>query len=197
MFVTPAHGQEAAPAVQGAAATDVVAGTEVPHEAAGDGTFPPFNPESYVSQVVWLALTFGLFYLFLKRVVMPRLDGIIETRSGKIASDLDEAARLKEEADAAAAAHEQGLAEAHAGAIAIGQKARDAAEGEIAAARKKVEAELDAKLAEAEAHIASIKSGAMKDVGAIAESTATAIVERLVGKADKAGVAAAVKSVAG
>jgi F-type H+-transporting ATPase subunit b len=37
----------------------------------------------------------------------------------------------------------------------------------------------------------------MKDVGGIAESTATAIVEQLVGKADKAGVAAAVKSIAG
>ena len=46
-------------------------------------------------------------------------------------------------------------------------------------------------------NIASIKSSAMKDVGGIAESTATAIVEQLVGKADKAGVTAAVKSIAG
>jgi F-type H+-transporting ATPase subunit b len=81
--------------------------------------------------------------------------------------------------------------------MAIGQQARDAAEAEADAARKKVETELDRKLAEAEAHIASIKSSAMKDVGTIAESTASAIIEQLVGKADKAGVASAVKSVAG
>lgn len=197
MFVTPAYGQEAAPADQGATTTDVLIGTEVPHEAAEEGLFPPFNPETFASQIVWLAITFGLFYLFLKRVAMPRLAGIVETRSGKIASDLDQAARMKEEADAAVAAYEQELAQARAGAMAIGQKARDAAEAEAGAVRKKIEGELDKKLAESEAHIASIKSSAMKDVGAIAESTASAIIEQLVGKADKAGVAAAVKSVAG
>ncbi len=93
--------------------------------------------------------------------------------------------------------YEQELAEAKAGANTIGQQARDAAKAEAETARKKVEANLEKKLAEAEARIASIKSSAMKDVGSIAESTATAIVEQLVGKADKAGVAAAVKSVAG
>ena len=197
MFVTPAYGQETAPADQGATGTGIVIGTEVPHEAVEEGLFPPFNPESFASQLVWLAITFGLFYLFLKRVAMPRLAGIVETRSGKIASDLDQAAKMQEEADAAVAAYEQELAQARAGAMAIGQQARDAAEAEADAARKKVETELDRKLAEAEAHIASIKSSAMKDVGTIAESTASAIIEQLVGKADKAGVASAVKSVAG
>lgn len=197
MFVTPAYGQETAPADQGATETGIVIGTEVPHEAVEEGLFPPFNSESFASQIVWLAITFGLFYLFLKRVAMPRLAGIVETRSGKIASDLDQAAKMKEEADAAVAAYEQELAEARAGATSIGQAARNAAEAEADVARKKVEAELDRKLAESEAHIASIKSSAMKDVGSIAESTATAIIEQLVGKADKAGVAAAVKSVAG
>src|SRR5690606_10257775 len=143
MFVTPAYGQETAPADQGATETGIVIGTEVPHEAVEEGLFPPFNPESFASQIVWLAITFGLFYLFLKRVARPRLAGIVETRSGKIASDLDQAAKMQEEADAAVAAYEQELAEARAGAMAIGQQARDAAEAEAYAARKKVEAELD------------------------------------------------------
>jgi F-type H+-transporting ATPase subunit b len=191
MFVTPAYGQEAAPA----AGTDTHAGTEVPAEAGHEGGgFPPFNPATFPSQILWLAITFGLFYLFLKRVILPRLTGILETRSGRIAADLDQAARLKGEADAAVAAYEQALAEARANANAIGQQARDEAKAEAEASRKKVEAGLEKKLAEAEARIASIKAGAMKDVGTIAESTAQAILERLVGKADKAAVAAAVKT---
>ncbi|MFC5385022.1 F0F1 ATP synthase subunit B [Aquamicrobium segne] len=197
MFVTPAYGQEAASDDQGATGPEILIGTEVPHEAVAEGLFPPFNPESYASQIVWLAITFGLFYLFLKRVAMPRLAGIVETRSDKISGDLDMAARMQEEADAAVAAYEQELAQARAGAMSIGQKARDEAEAEAETARQKIEAELDAKLAQSEAHIASIKSNAMKDVGAIAESTASAIIEQLVGKADKVSVAAAVKSVAG
>jgi F-type H+-transporting ATPase subunit b len=200
MFVTPAFGQETAPAVDGVGAQpagETHAGTEVPHDAAHEGMFPPFDPATFASQIFWLVITFGLFYLFLKRVVVPRLAGILDSRSSRITQDLDQANKLKDEADAAVAAYEQELAEAKANANAIGQQARDAAKADAEASRKEVEAGLEAKLAEAETRIASIKSAAMKDVGAIAESTAGAIVEQLVGKADKAAVAAAVKSVAG
>jgi F-type H+-transporting ATPase subunit b len=193
MFVTSAFAQESAPA---AAEGETHAGTAVPAEE--HATFPPFNAATYPSQILWLVITFGLFYLFLKRVAMPRLGDIIDVRNDRIAQDLDQAARLKGEADAAVAAYEQELAEAKAKANAIGQQASDAAKAEAEEARKKVEAELDKKLGEAEARIASIKANAMKEVGTIAEDTASAIVEALVGgKTSKAEIAAAVKSVAG
>ncbi|MCZ8542987.1 F0F1 ATP synthase subunit B [Mesorhizobium qingshengii] len=199
MFVTSAFAQESAPAADTShAATegDTHSGTSVPAEA--HGTFPPFDPATFPSQLLWLAITFGLFYLFLKRVVMPRVGGIIDVRNDRITQDLDQAAKLKGEADAAVAAYEQELAEAKTNANAIGQKANDVAKAEAETARKKVEAALDQKLGEAEARIASIKANAMKEVGTIAEDTASAIVEALVGgKASKAEIAAAVKSVAG
>jgi F-type H+-transporting ATPase subunit b len=194
MFVTPAYGQEAAPAVEGGDAH--AAGTTVPADGAhGESNFPPFDAATFPSQIVWLAITFGLFYLFLKKVVLPRMHDTLEARSGRISDDLDQAARLKEETDAAVAAYEQGLAEARTNANTIGQKARDDAKAKAEAARKDVEAGLEKKLAEAESRIASIKAGAMKDVGAIAETTAGAILEHLVGKADKADIVSAVKSV--
>jgi F-type H+-transporting ATPase subunit b len=198
MFVTSAFAQESAPAVEGGHTVtegDTHSETGVPAE--GHGVFPPFDPATFPSQIVWLAITFGLFYLFLKKVVMPRVGGIIDVRNDRITQDLDHAARLKGEADAAVAAYEQELAEAKTKANAIGQQASDAAKAEAEAARKTVEAALDQKLGEAEARISSIKATAMKEVGTIAEDTASAIVEALVGgKASKAEIAAAVKSVA-
>lgn len=198
MFVTSAFAEEAAPAVEGGhtgAEGDTHSSTGVPPEA--HGTFPPFDPATFPSQLLWLAITFGLFYLFLKKVVMPRVGGIIDVRNDRITQDLDHAARLKGEADAAVAAYEQELAEAKARANTIGQQANDAAKAEAEAARKKIEAALDQKLGDAEARISSIKANAMKEVGTIAEDTASAIVEALVGgKASKAEIAAAVKSVA-
>ncbi|RUU88202.1 F0F1 ATP synthase subunit B [Mesorhizobium sp. M7A.F.Ca.MR.176.00.0.0] len=198
MFVTSAFAQESAPSADTShAATegDTHSSTGVPAEA--HGTFPPFDPATFPSQLLWLAIIFGLFYLFLKRVVMPRVGGIIDVRNDRITQDLDQAAKLKGEADAAVAAYEQELAEAKTKANAIGQQANDAAKAEADTARKKVEAALDAKLGEAEARISSIKANAMKEVGSIAEDTASAIVEALVGgKASKAEIAAAVKSVA-
>ena len=198
MFVTSAFAQESAPSADtshAATGADTHSGTGVPAEA--HGAFPPFDPATFPSQLLWLAITFGLFYLFLKRVVVPRVGGIIDVRNDRITQDLDHAARLKGEADAAVAAYEQELTEAKARANAIGQQAGDAAKAEAEAARKKVEAELDKKLGAAEARISSIKANAMKEVGSIAEDTASAIVEALVGgKASKAEIAAAVKSVA-
>ena len=200
MFVTPAYGQETAPAVDGGAGAEGThAGTEVPAGAGHEGgTFPPFDPSTFPSQILWLAITFGLFYLFLKRAALPRLGGILEARSSRIAQDLDQAARLKGEADAAVAAYEQELADARARAHEIATKARDEARAKAEDDRKKVEAGLEAKLAESEKRIASVKASAMKDVGSIAEETASLIVERLTGgAAPKAEIAAAVKAVQG
>ena len=191
MFVTPGYAQETAPA-EGEAHTAQEAGHE------GGGSFPPFDSSTYPSQLLWLAVTFGLFYLFLKKVALPRLGGILEVRRDRIAQDLDQAARMKEEADAAVAAYEQELADARANANGIAQQARAAAQAEADAERKKIEAALEQKLGEAEASIATIKSSAMREVGAIAEETASAIVQQLLGgNADRGAIAAAVKSVRG
>ncbi|MCP5093157.1 MAG: F0F1 ATP synthase subunit B [Gammaproteobacteria bacterium] len=172
--------------------------TGVAHEGDHEATFPPFDAATFPSQILWLSITFGLFYVFLKKIALPRLSDILEHRSDRIAQDLDQAARMKEEADEAIAAYEQELAEGRAKAGYIGQEARDSAKAEADAERRKVEAELDKKLADAEAHIASIKASAMKEVGSIAEETAASIVESLVGgKVTKAQAAGAIKSVQG
>lgn len=196
MFVTPGYAEEVAPAAGDAHTTD--AGAQAHTEAAGKhggGVFPPFDSTTYPSQVLWLAITFGLFYLFLKNVVLPRVGGTLEVRRDRIAGDLDQAARMKSEADAAVAAYEQELAQAKARANNIGQEASNAAKAEAEGKRKEVEAGLEQKLAAAEARIATIKANAMKEVGSIAEDTAQAIVQALgAGKVDKADIAAAVKA---
>lgn len=195
MFVTPGYAQEQHDAP---AEGEVHATTEAGHDAGhGGGVFPPFDSSTFASQILWLAITFGLFYIFLKKVVLPQIGNILEVRRDRIAQDLEQAARMKEEADAAVAAYEQELAEARAKSNAIGQSARDGAKAEAEAERKAVEAELERKLGAAGTHIASIKTKAMGEITGIAEETAASIVEALVGKADRAAVSAAVKSVQG
>lgn len=192
MFVTPGYAEEAAPALD---EVNTVEGADHQQEHA---TFPPFDPTHFPSQLLWLAITFGLFYLFLKRIALPRIGSIIDVRQQRIAHDLDLAAKLKTEADAAVAAYEQELAEARGKANAIGQQARDAAKADADAKRKEIEGALEKKLAESEARIAAIKSSAMAEVGGIAKDTASAIVERLIGrKVDDETVAAAVNSARG
>lgn len=197
MFVTSAYAQSTT--TEGAVNHDAAAGevhteTGVAHEGEhGSGVFPPFDTSTFASQLLWLAISFGLFYLLMQKVVMPRIGSILETRSDTIARDLDDASRAKAEADAAIAAYEQELAAARAKGNAIASEAREAAKAKAASDRTAVENSLNEKIAAAEARIADIKTKALADVGAIAEGTAAAVVEQLIGdKASPAEIASAV-----
>lgn len=150
-------------------------------EEAASGVFPPFDTTTFASQILWLVITFGVFYMIMSRVIIPRLSGILEVRHDRISRDLDEAERLKNEADAAHAAYEHDLAEAKKHAHAIASEATEKAKAESAAAREKVEAELASKMAEAEARIAEIKQAAMGEVGSIASDLTQELVNDLIG----------------
>jgi len=190
---TPADAHAAQPAGEVHTETGVAHGDE-----HASGVFPPFDQTTFASQLLWLAITFGLFYLLMSKVVIPRIGGILETRHDRIAQDLDEASRLKAEADAAIASYEQELAAARAKGNAIASTARDEAKAKADAERAKIEASLQDKIAGAETRIAEIKAKALADVGTIAEETTAAVVEQLIGaKATKAEIASAVKSAAG
>lgn len=187
MFVTPAYAESHA---------TQNANTEVAGhgEAQGGGSFPPFDPGLYPSQLLWLAITFGIFYLLVSKVIAPRIGGILEDRHDRIAEDLDEANRLKEESDAAVAAYEQELADARRKANEIATTSREKAKAESDAERAKHEEALNKKLAESEANVAAVKAKALAEVDGIASDTAQAIVETLLGgKVTKAEVNAAVR----
>jgi F-type H+-transporting ATPase subunit b len=161
-------------------------GTEAPGEHKG--AFPPFQSQTYASQLVWLVLAFVLLYVLMLKVALPRVGAIIESRQKRIADDIADAGKLKVQSDEAVAAYEKALADARARAQAIANETRDTQAAAAEARRKTLEGELNAKLAEAEKTIAATKTAAMANVRGIAEDATRAIVERLIGSApnDKA-----------
>ncbi|MEA2950667.1 MAG: F-type H+-transporting ATPase subunit b [Alphaproteobacteria bacterium] len=159
--------------------------TEAP-EGGHKGAFPPFQAETFASQLVWLAITFTLLYLLAAKIVLPRIGGIIEARRAHIDDDLAEANRLKAESDAAIAAYEKSLANARARAQALANETRERQTAEAERNRKLLEEKLNAKLAEAEKTIAATKTAAMANVRGIASEAASAIVQRLIGSAPSA-----------
>jgi F-type H+-transporting ATPase subunit b len=170
--------------------------TEVGHEASAHSNFPPFDASTFPSQLVWFFIAFGFLYWFMAKRALPQIGTVIETRRARIASDLDEATRMQQKADAAAAEHEKMLAEARARAQSTAQAARDQLQAESNAKRKTLEDQLAAKLATAERQIEATRAQAMTNVSQIAREAAEAIVERLGGRSpDPAAIAAAVDSV--
>ena len=171
--------------------------TEVGHEAGGGhATFPPFDASSFPSQLLWLAITFGTLYYVMSKIALPKVGAVIENRKARIARDLNDAAAMQQQADAAAKAHEKTLADARAKAQGLAQAARDKLAAEAELKRKALEDELAAKLAVAEQQIAATRSQAMSNVESIARDAAGAIFERILGRpADANAIAAAVAAV--
>jgi F-type H+-transporting ATPase subunit b len=157
-------------------------GTSVEVPAGGHARpFPPFDKQTFPSQLLWLTLTFVTLYLTMSKIALPRIGSILEQRRARISSDIAEAQRLKGESDAAIAAYEKSLAEARARAQALLNDSRQQQAAEAEAARKALDATLNARIAEAESRIAETKSAAMANVRGIATEAAAAIVERLIG----------------
>ena len=68
----------------------------VPASEHGGG-FPPFQKDTFASQLLWITLAFVALYLLMSRVALPRIGSIIEDRKQRIASDFAEAERMKAE----------------------------------------------------------------------------------------------------
>lgn len=166
------------------------------HGGEAAGTFPPFDPSTYGSQLLWLVITFGILYYVMSKVALPRIGSILETRKDRVEQDLDEAQRLKEETDVAIASYEQALSEARSKAHGIAKTAQDEAKAEADSAIAAMEEKLGKELEAAEARISEIRTKAMAEVDDIAGDTTEAIVKALIGgKVAKGDITKALKDV--
>ena len=144
---------------------------------------PQLNPLDWAPQIIWLLVTFGVLYLLMVWIALPRIGAVIETRAAHIAADLASADKLRRETEEAIAAYEQALAEAKQKAHAIIEEGRAKLKAESDAERAKLDKELAAKSEEAEARITKAKVSAMKEVNAVAADVASDIVRKLLGTA--------------
>jgi F-type H+-transporting ATPase subunit b len=166
--VAESHGNEGA-----TAHTEADGGHKAP--------FPPFQKDTFASQLVSLLIAFVALYLIVSRIALPRVGGLLDARQNKIEGDLSEAQKLKDESDSALKAYESELAAARSRAQAIGTETREKLNAASEAERKTLEQQLSVKLAAAEKTIASTREAAMSNVRGIAAEAASAIVQRLTG----------------
>jgi F-type H+-transporting ATPase subunit b len=150
-------------------------------EGGHKAPFPPFQKDTFASQLVSLVIAFVALYLIVSRIALPRVGGLLDMRQKAIEGDLAEAQKLKDASGAALKAYESELAAARARAQAIGNETREKLNAASEAERKTLEERLSVKLAEAEKTIASTRETAMSNVRGIAADAAAAIVQRLTG----------------
>jgi F-type H+-transporting ATPase subunit b len=152
--------------------------TEAPAEKH---EFPPFQKDTFASQLVSLLIAFVALYLIVSRIALPRVGDVIDARQEAIDGDLADAQKLKDQSDAALKSYENELVSARSRAQAISTDTREKLNAASDAERKTLEERLSVKLADAEKTIASTRATAMGNVRGIATGAAAAIVQRLAG----------------
>src|SRR3977135_3218268 len=122
--------------------------------------FPPFQKDTFASQLVSLLIAFVALYLIVSKIALPRVGSLLDERQNKIEGDLAAAQKLKDESDAALKAYESELAAARSRAQAMSAETREKLNAVTAAERKTLEERLSVKLAEAEKTITATREAA-------------------------------------
>jgi len=147
---------------------------------------PQLDYHTFVPQRVWLAISFVILYILMSRLGLPKVKAALDLRRQRLTADLDRAASLKDEAEAALAAYQKTLADARAAAQETLRQTGEKLAAEAAERQRQLAAALAEQIAEAEARIAAGKNQALAEVRGIAAEVGGAIVEKLTGTAPSA-----------
>jgi F-type H+-transporting ATPase subunit b len=148
----------------------------MPHQSNG---FPPFQWDTFASQLFWLALTFLLLYAVVAKIGLPRIRSILAEREARVQADFAEAAQLKRESDAALVAYQSELTHAQHQADVFLDDTRQRLEAERRAAAETLQGALDVRLAEAERSLMAASAAGLANLRGMAGEAAAAIVAKL------------------
>ena len=204
LTAVPVMAQDAVETPADAAAAEGLLTEELEQSEAHGGEsagMPQLNAGFYASQILWLIITFSVLYYFLKKKALPRVADILEARQERISNDLDKAANLRAEAEAAAEEYAKVVAEAQEQASRAIAATRDAVNADVSARTAALDKELSAKIHSAEGAIGKARGQALAELEGVAVEVAQAAMQRLAGvdvTADeaKAALAAVQKEVA-
>ena len=68
--------------------------------AAESGGMPQLDPEFWISQIFWLVLTFGVLYIVLSKLILPKISANLELRKSQIQENIEAAEKQRESSEA-------------------------------------------------------------------------------------------------
>lgn len=152
--------------------------------------------EVLASQVFWLLVFFGLTFILVGMGMVPKIMGTVDLRDQQIAGDLAAAQAARDAADSEEEAWRKRENANRATAQGVIADAKDKAAAASSVKLAEAQARLDAQLAEAEAGINAARNSAMAEIENVAADAARDIVARIAGsEVEPAAAQAAVKEV--
>ena len=149
--------------------------------AAESGGMPQLNPEFWISQIFWLTLTFGILYIILSKLILPKISDNLESRKSKILENIEAAEKQRENSEEKLKEYEEIVSKSKMEAKSIFNQAREKALKDISAKKEVLDKQIDEEISKAEQEIKELQSGAAEKINKIAIETSSELIQKLIG----------------
>ena len=157
---------------------------------------PQLNPEFWAAQIFWLILTFSSLYLIIWKVFLPKITLSIENRKSRVVNDLDEAQKLKENAEKKLNEYNKIIEESKKEAKKIIENSKKKLDRDIKNKKQKFNEEIEKELIAAEKEIKDLKKSSILSINNIAAETSAEIIKQIINiEVNKSSVSAIVDDV--
>jgi F-type H+-transporting ATPase subunit b len=157
---------------------------------------PQLDPEFWASQIFWLILTFSSLYLIIWKVFLPKITLSIENRKSRVVNDLDEAQKLKENAEKKLNEYNKIIEESKKEAKKIIEDNKKKLDRDIKNKKHKFNDEIEKELMAAEKEIKDLKKSSISNINNIAAETSVEIIKQIINiEVNKSSVSASVDDV--
>ena len=151
-------------------------------QSGESGGMPQLNPEFWVSQIVWLVLTFGFLYLVLSKLILPKISENLESRKSQILENIETAENQREESEKKLKEFEKIILESKLEAKNYFNEARRKILEDINSKRLALEKDIDEEISAAEHEVNNLKIGSHEKIRNIAVETSSELIKQLIGE---------------
>ena len=149
--------------------------------AAESGGMPQLNPEFWISQIFWLTITFGILYVVLSKLILPKISANLEIRKSQILENVEAAEKQREESELRIAEYEKIVQNSKKEAKNYFKKSREKLLKDIGLKKDILNKELNEEIQKAETEIKELRNRAPNKINKIAEETSADLLKQLIG----------------
>tara|TARA_Y100000768_G_scaffold206111_1_gene155292 strand:- start:484 stop:1074 length:591 start_codon:yes stop_codon:yes gene_type:complete len=149
--------------------------------AAESGGMPQLNPEFWISQIFWLSLTFGILYLVLSRLILPKISANLELRKSQIQENIEAAEKQRETSESKLKEYDKIILKSKQEAKNIFKDAREKVLKDIDLKKEVLDKQIDEEIKKAEKEIDLLRRNAPEKINKIAIETSSELVKKLLG----------------
>ena len=149
--------------------------------AAESGGMPQLNPEFWISQIFWLTLTFGILYIILSKLILPKISDNLESRKSQILENIEAAEKQRENSEEKLKEYEEIVSKSKMEAKNIFNQAREKALKDISAKKDVLDKQIDDEIGKAEQEIKELQKSAPDKINKIAIETSSELIQKLIG----------------